>query len=85
MLRLIKFMLPTCADCRALEPVIEDVLKDNPEVLYSEFNALEDDEAVGYDIRSVPTIIVQKDGEEVGRIDHMTDESSIRKLLASAG
>jgi thioredoxin 1 len=65
---LVQFWAPWCAPCRALTPTIEALEKEY-EGHVGKCNTDENQElAMGYYVRSIPTVIIFKDGEEVERL-----------------
>ncbi len=78
-----------CPDSRQQVPVFYKVLKEsqykNPEkipVIYVPRKYKEYDKIKGMDIKRVPTIIVLKNGEEIGRIIEYPMESMEKDLVA---
>jgi thioredoxin 1 len=72
MVTLKKFSAAWCGPCRALAPVINEVKGQFSNVVFEEYDIdTAFDEATKYGIRSVPTIIVEKDGVEVDRFAGM--------------
>jgi thioredoxin 1 len=68
MVTLKKFSAAWCGPCRALAPVINEVKGQFSNVVFEEYDVdTAFDEATKYGIRSVPTIIIEKDGIEVDR------------------
>jgi thioredoxin 1 len=68
MVTLKKFSAAWCGPCRALAPVINEVKGQFSNVVFEDYDVDEAyDEATKYGIRSVPTIIIEKDGKEVDR------------------
>jgi thioredoxin 1 len=68
MLTVKKFSASWCGPCRALAPVINEIKGQFTNVKFEEYDVDEAyDEATKYGIRSVPTIIMVKDGVEVER------------------
>ena len=65
-----KFSASWCGPCRTLKPIFEDVRNGYGSniVKFEEYDVDESsDVASKYNIRSVPTVIVEKNGQEVGR------------------
>jgi thioredoxin 1 len=63
-----KFSAVWCGPCRALAPVINEIKGQFSNVKFEEYDVDEAyDEATQYGIRSVPTILIVKDGIEVER------------------
>jgi thioredoxin 1 len=72
MLNIKKFSADWCSPCRILGPVVESIkldYKNNTDVKFDSYNIDNDvDEAKKYNVRSIPVIVFEKDGKEVGRI-----------------
>jgi thioredoxin 1 len=63
-----KFSAVWCGPCRALAPVINEIKGQFSNVKFEEYDVDEAyDEATQYGVRSVPTVIIVKDGVEVER------------------
>ena len=57
-----------CAPCRALKPVIQEIISQNPSVSYQYIDVDSNpSDAQANGIRSVPVVIVQKNGIETSR------------------
>jgi len=57
-----------CAPCRALKPVIQEIISQNPSVSYQYIDVDSNpSDAQSNGIRSVPVVIVQKNGIETSR------------------
>ena len=68
MVTLKKFSAAWCGPCRALAPVINEVKTQFSNVVFEEYDVdVAYDEATKYGIRSVPTVIIEKNGVEVER------------------
>ena len=63
-----KFSAAWCGPCRALAPVMNEIKGQFSNVKFEDYDVDEAyDEATQYGIRSVPTVIIEKDGKEVDR------------------
>jgi thioredoxin 1 len=64
------FWAPWCGPCRMLGPIIDDLSKENEgnDVTVAKINVEENQQlAIKYGVRGIPTVIVFKDGEEQTR------------------
>jgi thiol-disulfide isomerase/thioredoxin len=82
------FWSPTCGPCQVIKPAIEDLKEEFPNVVWRSVNTHNDinNAAPTFQVSVVPTIVVTKDGSEVGR--HSGTSMSIyysilRKAVAS--
>lgn len=63
-----KFSAVWCGPCRALAPVINEVKSNFSNVKFEDYDVDEAyEEATKYGVRSVPTVIIEKNGVEVER------------------
>ncbi|MGI6070572.1 MAG: thioredoxin [Blautia sp.] len=61
---LVDFWAPWCSHCVALNPVLEEFAQQSPHVRIGKINVDEEPElARQYNIRTIPTVMVIKDGE----------------------
>lgn len=68
MLEVKKFSAVWCGPCRALSPVMNEIKNQFSNVKFQEYDVDEAYEAAEeYGIRSVPTVVIVKDGVEVNR------------------
>lgn len=80
----IEFGAPWCPICQGAQPDIESVIHEHPEITH-----LKIEDASGkplgrsFRVKLWPTLIVLKDGKEVGRVVRPTDSAAIREALPS--
>jgi thioredoxin 1 len=82
MLEVKKFYGTWCGPCRVLTPIINEIKEQFPNVNFYDVDIDEEfEEATKYSIRSVPTVIVLKDGVEVDRIMGLSTKSKYTGIL----
>ena len=80
---LVDFWAPWCMPCRMLEPIIEKLAEENQDKLkVCRLNTDENQNiAAQYGIQGIPTLIVFKEGREIGRtVGAMSKEKLQEKL-----
>ena len=81
MIKILDFYAPWCAPCKTLAPIIEEVAKEfNVELIKINVDE-EDDLSEEYGIRSIPTLILEKNGKQVDRIIGLATKSRIMELI----
>ena len=88
MLEVKKFWSQSCGPCRMLSPIMEKVLEDYPSIKLVDINTIEDQESGGeqikkYDVRSIPAVFIEKDGEIIEKLIGAKSEQYLRTIFDS--
>lgn len=80
---LIDFWADWCEPCKQLTPVLEKIAADYPnELILAKINCDEQQAIAGqFGVRSLPTLVVFKDGQPVDGLTGAQPESAIRQML----
>ena len=79
---IIKFWGPGCMNCRALAPILESVKDDYKDIEFREVNTHTDPEAAEkYGVTTLPTLVFEKNGAEVGRMAGLRPKVLIVKKI----
>jgi len=80
---LVDFWAEWCAPCRRLAPIVEELANEyTGKVKFCKVNVEEEGElAQRFGIRSIPTIIIFKDGEPVNQLIGLQPKAEISKVL----
>ena len=79
----VDFWAPWCAPCRMVAPVVEDLAKDfTGKVTFGKLN-IDDypDIAERYDVGSIPTMVLFKNGVEVERTVGVGSKNSMAQMI----
>lgn len=79
---LIDFYADWCGPCKMLRPIIEEIAQEHEEIRVVKINVDEEQElAMKYEIMSIPTLIVIKDGVEKKRKIGLASKSEIISII----
>ena len=79
---LVDFYAEWCGPCRMLGPVIDEIAEEADSFKVAKINIDEQPElATKYQVMSVPTLVVFKNGEVVNRITGVTSKQKIMDML----
>lgn len=80
---LIDFWASWCGPCKMMSPVIDSIAEEmGEEIKVCKINIDEEQNlAVKYNVMSIPTFIVLKNGKEIGRSVGVQDKSEITNML----
>lgn len=77
-----RFTAAWCNPCRTLAPIVERVQSISPEVRFETIDVDEQSNiASKYGVRSVPTLVFERNGVEVTRLRGVQNESTLKSLI----
>lgn len=85
MIEVKKFFGVWCGPCKALKPVFENLkgkVDNNVNISYIDVDR-QQEEAVRYGVRSVPTVVIEQNGQEVKRLVGVQTEATYLREINS--
>ncbi len=83
MLTVKKFSAAWCGPCRALAPVMNEIKGQFSNVKFEDYDVdVAFDEATQYAIRSVPTIVIERNGVEMKRFVGMQSKGALVEAIS---
>ena len=79
---LIDFYADWCGPCKAYSPIVESVASENEDIKVVKINVDNaQDIAIKYQVMSIPTTVVIKEGKEVNRAVGMVSKSDLLEMV----
>ena len=79
---ILDFWAPWCGPCRGFAPTFEKAAGDNPDVVFGKVNTDEEQQLAGaFGIKSIPTVILLKNGQPVDGFMGALPEGKVREFL----
>lgn len=79
---IIDFYADWCMPCKMMSPVIDEIAEENDNIKVGKLNVDEvEDLAAKYNVMSIPTIIIFKNGKEEKRFVGVTSKENILNVL----
>ena len=77
---IIKFFGAGCMNCKAIAPIVESVKSEYKDIEFREVDST-DEKAQKYNITTLPTLVFEFNGKEVGRLMGLKPKSLIIKKI----
>ena len=79
---IVDFYADWCGPCKMMSPIIDKIAEENENILVGKLNVDEAQDIAGqYNVMSIPTIIIFKDGKEYKRFVGVTSKDNIINAL----
>lgn len=81
---LLRFWAPWCGPCKVMGPVLDSALKKFSDIRFESVNVdIDPTQAAELNVRSIPTLVLLKDGEQTGRLVGAHSQEEIEKFLSN--
>jgi thioredoxin 1 len=85
MIEVKKFGADWCVPCKMLAPIIENMQRQIPDVNFTSIDVDTDYELSSkYNVRSVPTVVIERDGHEIQRFVGVQSEFTYKNAINEA-
>lgn len=79
---LLDFYADWCGPCRMVSPVVDEIAQENPQLLVGKINVDDEPElAQAFDVSTIPTLVVIKDGKIVNQAAGARPKAQILAML----
>ena len=80
----VDFWAPWCGPCKMMAPVVDKIALNNPDLIVAKVNVDESPQlATRYNVMSIPTIIILKDGEPADQTIGVVAEKVIMEKVGA--